>query len=130
VTPNSLPGRQAGELGTLNSLSGLPEFISESNNRLRLRVNSAENSFLVLSDTYFPGWKAYVDSKREKIYQANYAFRAIPLTAGRHEVEFVYDPLSFKLGTAVTLLGITGCIGIIWVTKRRGAKENKKECEA
>ena len=90
-------------------------------------MKAAENTFLVLSDTYFPGWKAYVDGKKAKIYRANYAFRAIPLTAGAHEVEFVYDPLSFKLGAAVTFLGIMGCIGMGWVTKRRGAKGKEKE---
>jgi len=132
VTPNAEPsilrsGATAEDGRTLNSFSGLPEFISESNNRLRLRVKAAENTFLVLSDTYFRGWKAYVDGKEVKIYRANYAFRAIPLIRGRHEVEFVYDPLSFKLGAAVTFLGIMGCIGMGWVTKRRRAKGEEKE---
>ena len=84
-------------------------FISESNNRLRLLVQATESTLLVLSDTYFPGWKAFVDGQETKIYRANYAFRAIPLGAGAHRVEFVYDPLSFKLGAGVTFLGIIGC---------------------
>jgi hypothetical protein len=86
------------------------EFISETNNRLQLFVKSTENSLLVLSDTYYPGWKAFVDGKRTKIYRADYTFRAIPLNAGTHRVEFIYDPMSFKLGAGVTLLGILGCI--------------------
>ncbi len=101
---------------------GLPqkvEFISESNNRLALQVGVAENSLLVLSDTYYPGWKAFVDGKETKIYRADYAFRAIPLNAGTHQVEFVYDPISFKLGAGVTLLGILGCIVFGWVGRRR-----------
>jgi hypothetical protein len=61
-----------------------------------------------LSDTYYPGWKAFVDGKRTKIYRANYTFRALPLSAGTHRVEFVYDPLSFKLGALFTILGIIG----------------------
>jgi uncharacterized membrane protein YfhO len=81
---------------------------------------AAQNAFLVLSDTYFPGWKAYVDGKEERIYRANYAFRAIPIRAGAHKVEFTYKPLSFKLGAVITLLGILGCVGIAFVTKRRG----------
>jgi hypothetical protein len=96
-------------------LSGLPlkvEFISETNNRLQLFVKSTENVLLVLSDTYYPGWKAFVDGNPKKIYQANYAFRAVPLNAGTHRVEFIYDPMSFKLGAGVTLLGILGCIAM------------------
>ena len=111
---------------TKGGWGGLVQFISESNNRLELRVDAEEKSFLVLSDTHFPGWKATVDGKKAKIYRANYAFRAIPLTPGRHEVEFVYDPLSFKLGVAVTFLGIMGCLGIGWVTKRRRVGGNEK----
>jgi len=95
------------------------EFISETNNRLQLFVKSTENVLLVLSDTYYPGWKAFVDGKPEKIYQANYAFRAIPLSAGAHRIKFVYDPASFKLGAGVTLLGILGCIGMGWVWRRK-----------
>jgi len=102
---------------------GLPkssvEFISETNNRLLLTVEAQEKAFLVLNDTYFPGWQAFVDGKRTKIYRADYTFRAIPLNTGTHRLEFVYDPMSFKLGAGVTLLGILGCIGMGWVARRK-----------
>jgi hypothetical protein len=101
---------------------GLPqkvEFISEKNNRLQLLVNSTENNLLILSDTYYPGWKAFVNGKETKIYRADYTFRGISLNAGTHQVEFVYDPISFKLGAVATFLGILGCIVFGWVTRRR-----------
>jgi len=102
-------------------LSGLPqkvEIISEKNNRLQLLVNSTEDNLLVLSDTYYPGWKAFVNGKETKIYRADYTFRGIPLNAGTHQVEFVYDPISFKLGAGATFLGILGCIVFGWVARR------------
>jgi hypothetical protein len=102
-------------------LSGLPqkvEIISESNNRLRLLVASAKDSLLVLNDTYYPGWKAFVDGEETKIYRADYTFRGISLNAGTHQVEFVYDPISFKLGAGATFLGILGCIVFGWVARR------------
>jgi hypothetical protein len=92
------------------------EFISETNNRLVVQATAEENSLLVLSDTYYPGWKAFMDGKRTKIYRADYTFRAIPLSAGTHRVEFVYDPLSFKLGGLFTILGIIGC-AVIYVLR-------------
>jgi hypothetical protein len=98
------------------------EFISESNNRLRLFVKAPETTFLVLNDSYSPGWKALVDGKKTKIYRADYTFRAIPLNAGTHRVEFVYDPLSFKLGAAVTLLGIIGCAVIYLIPRKPNTK--------
>ncbi len=59
--------------------------------------------FLVLSDTYYPGWKAYVDGREERIYQADYFLRAVFLSSGLHKVKFIFDPLSFKLGLWMTL---------------------------
>jgi hypothetical protein len=99
--------------GTKNKV----EFISENNNRLRLQVMAPENGLLVLSDTYYPGWKAFVDGKEAKVYRADYTFRAIPLNAGTHRVEFVYDPLSFKLGALFTFLGFIGCVIIASVPR-------------
>jgi uncharacterized membrane protein YfhO len=48
--------------------------------------------FLVLSDTYFPGWTAAVDGRETPIYRANYTFRAVALPAGAHTVTFSYRP--------------------------------------
>jgi len=95
------------------------QIMSEGNNRLGLQVSATENSLLVLSDSYYPGWKGFVDGKKTKIYRADYNFRAIPLDAGTHQVEFVYDPMSFKLGAGATLLGIFGCIGMGLAPRRR-----------
>jgi hypothetical protein len=106
----------------LPARQGLPqkvEIIYEKNNRLQLLVKSKEDNLLVLSDTYYPGWKAFVDGTPQKIYQADYAFRAVPLNPGTHRLEFVYDPMSFKLGVGVTLLGILGCIGMGWFARRK-----------
>ncbi|OGP95642.1 MAG: hypothetical protein A2157_09215 [Deltaproteobacteria bacterium RBG_16_47_11] len=119
-----------GGLGGLNvgePLSGLPQkvqIMSESNNRLVLQVEVAEDSLLVLSDTYYPGWKAFVDGKETRIYRADYAFRAISLNSGTHQVEFVYDPISFKLGAGVTILGILGCLGIGWVVRQKSSSRS------
>jgi hypothetical protein len=88
------------------------EFTSESNNKLSLLVKAKGDAFLVLSDTYFPGWRVFIDGRGGEIYQADYNFRAVPLGAGIHHVEFVYDPLSFKLGAIITFLGIMGCLVI------------------
>ena len=76
------------------------------NNSVRLSVNTDRPKILVLSETYYPGWKAYVDGQEKKILKANFAFRAVPLSAGQHEVEFIYDPWTFKIGLYITLATI------------------------
>jgi uncharacterized membrane protein YfhO len=88
-------------------------------------VEAKEDNLLVLSDTYYPGWKAYLDGNPVKIFRANYNFRAVSVPPGKHEVKFVYNPISVKLGVLVTSLGIIGILvtGLclrLKVTKRRG----------
>jgi hypothetical protein len=64
--------------------------------------------FLVLTDTYYPGWKVLVDVKIDNLLRADYIFRAVYLQPGNHTVEFIYSPFSFKLGIFMSLL--TGLI--------------------
>jgi len=85
--------------------------IKETNNRLLLRVKLDHDGVLVLTDSYFPGWRVLVNQKREKILRANYNFKAVALKAGINNIEFVYAPFSFKLGLLISLLGI---IFLIW----------------
>jgi hypothetical protein len=112
----SLPPVQEGGAGG----KGRVEMLSEGNNRLDLLVRSETDALLVVNDTHFPGWKAYVDGKEEKIYCADYIFRAVAVPAGTHRVAFVYHPLSFKIGAAMTLIGIGACVaGAVHFRSRR-----------
>lgn len=101
---------------------GLPpkaEFLSESNNKLSLRVEAETESMLVLSDTHYPGWKVFVNGKEEKILRANYNFRAVAVPKGSSRVEFIYAPFSFKLGAGLTVVGVMGCGMMVWFAKKR-----------
>ena len=87
------------------------EFVHYAPNKLILEVELEGEGVLVLSEQYYPGWHAYVDGRKVEILRANMIFRAIPLSEGRHRVELVYAPLSFKLGLGIsvaTALSIAG----------------------
>ncbi|UCD85142.1 MAG: YfhO family protein [Deltaproteobacteria bacterium] len=71
------------------------------------------NGFLILSDAYYPGWKVYVDGKEERIYRADYLLRAVPLSYGQHRVEFVFNPVSFKLGLWSSIITLFSLIGYL-----------------
>ena len=73
------------------------------NESIQLNVSLPLPKMLVLSETFYPGWKAYSDGRETKIYRANFAFRAVPLPAGIHRISMVYDPVSFRIGKAITL---------------------------
>jgi hypothetical protein len=77
---------------------------------------------LVLSDSYYPGWKAYVDGVESRILRADFAIRAVQLSAGTHTVHFVYDPLTFKVGAAISVLGVFAVVAMLaagWRRRRR-----------
>jgi hypothetical protein len=69
-----------------------------------------EPGWVVLADTYYPGWVATVDGEPAEIIPANHAFRAVAVRAGTHTVRFEYRPRSFAVGAVVTLLSL-----VVWV---------------
>ncbi|MBI5701644.1 YfhO family protein [Candidatus Saganbacteria bacterium] len=77
---------------------------------LKVRTSSKKPAYLLLSDTYYPGWKATVDGKEAEIKKARPIFRAVKIPAGEHIVRFYYDPFSLKLGALVSLIAISGLI--------------------
>jgi hypothetical protein len=89
-----------------------------SPDKISIETNSTGNNFLFLSDSYYPGWQAYVDGKETQIYRADFAFRAIVVPGGKHNVEFNYNPLSFNSGTLAAILGLLIIIMLAIVSKR------------
>ncbi len=89
---------------------------------VRIQVNASSPGFLVLTDTYYPGWNAYVDGKKAEILRADYAFRAVHLGPGTHAVEFKYQPLSFYAGALVSGLSLIALLAVALVAYRRKDK--------
>ncbi len=87
--------------------------IQYSINEVVIDVETEAPGVLVLADSYFPGWKAYIrpqgaGEKQETevpIFRADGNFRAVPIPAGQHTVRFKYTPMSFKLGLYVSFMG-------------------------
>jgi hypothetical protein len=79
--------------------------------QVKVDVETSSPGFLILGDTYFPGWKAFVDGKRVPVYRADYLFKAVAVERGNHRVVFLYQPLSFQIGLGLAV--ISGAI-ILW----------------
>jgi hypothetical protein len=81
--------------------------------RVIIEAHLGEPGYLVLTDAYYPGWHATLDGQPADILRADYYFRAVLLPEGEHRVEFVYDPLSLRLGvflSGVDLICLIGCL--------------------
>jgi uncharacterized membrane protein YfhO len=90
--------------------------VLENPNRILLRVKAISRGWLVLSDLWYPGWKATVDGEVVSIRRANGIFRAISVDSGEHLVEFVYQPVTFYIGVMVSLVGL---ILMVFVFRKR-----------
>ena len=90
------------------------KIIKYTPNEILIKTELDKTGFLFLSDTCYPGWKAYVDGRESKIYRANYMFRALALDKGKHNVKFSYDPLSFKIGAFISLITVLGLVVVGW----------------
>jgi len=81
-----------------------------------------QNALLVLGEKYYQGWRATVDGKAVTIYPVNHVLRGVYLTPGSHTVEFVFDPLSFKIGKYLTLASFVLFAAMLgreaWVRRR------------
>lgn len=98
----------------------------QSKVKVHLKINSG--GFLVLSDTYYPGWKAYIDNRPVKIYRANYLFRAVYIEKpGDYTIEFIYSPFSFRLGAVISVITLICCVwGIVWIRIKKSHQTGKK----
>jgi uncharacterized membrane protein YfhO len=94
--------------------------IDDEPERIRLEVTVERPGYLVLVDSWYPGWNASVDGKPTPIYRADVLFRAVPLTSGQHTVSFEYRPLSFLAGAMVSLVSLIVMAGIALAVMKHG----------
>ncbi|AOZ93304.1 YfhO family protein [Paenibacillus crassostreae] len=81
------------------------------------KVSSEGQAFVVFSESFFPGWNAYVDGKKTKVYKVNGLTQGIIVPAGEYNVEFRYQPLSLYIG--LLLFAVTILYVIILLRKKR-----------
>ncbi len=93
--------------------------------QVSLTVESARPGFVVLTDTFYPGWEATIDGQPAPIWPANLAFRAVAIPAGEHTVDFYYRPVSFRLGLGVSLASLLVVVGLGSLTLRNSYQRNQ-----
>ncbi len=78
------------------------DILSYTPQRVTLRAKASADGILVISDAYYPGWRAYLDKQEIEIHRANAVMRAIEIPKGEHEIEFYYRPTSIYLGAMIS----------------------------
>lgn len=94
-------------------VTGTAEIVDELPERLVIRTEADGDAYLILADTYDPGWSATVDGDPAPVRPAYVNFRAVPVPAGRHEVVFRYTPAGFRIGLTVSVVGLAVAIVLL-----------------
>jgi hypothetical protein len=98
------------------------------NTSLEIFTEADSPSFLVLSDVYYPGWKAAIDGNRTHVFQTDYVLRGVMVPAGRHAVQFEFRPRSFYLGAGISAgsLFLFFVITLIVIIRSRKQEGNRQ----
>lgn len=94
-------------------------------NALKYEVDSKNGGVVVFSEIYYPGWISYIDGKEVEHGRADYILRAMNVPAGKHQIEFKFDPKSLHTTetiayTALAILAL-GAIAVcfLWYRKQK-----------
>lgn len=91
---------------------GQARIVSYENTRVVVQASMPAAGYLVLADTYYPGWRAMIDGDPAPVQRADHALRAVWLPAGDHEIVFSYHPTGRTTGTIVTVLSVLAIAGL------------------
>ena len=108
----------------LDSLASI-KLVEHQPNYLRYKSNNAKDGFAVFSEVYYGnGWKTFINGKETTHIRVNYTLRGMPIPAGKHIIEFKFDPDVVKTGSTIALassilLGLLLLGGLFYEFKKR-----------
>ena len=127
VTEKALPGLAQGPArgpaGPGAAAGGSARLTHYGDERATVTATATAPSLVVLTDSYFRGWKATVDGRDAPIEHVDYLLRGVRVPAGTHRVEFRYAPSSFRVGWVLSLLGLVALAALLAVGLRARRRE-------
>jgi hypothetical protein len=93
------------------------EFTSQA---VTIQAEAGSPSLVVIAQSWYPGWKAAIDGRPVKLWRANYAFQAVEMPAGTHEVRLRYRDSVLTAGGILSGVGLLAAAGL-WLRARRRA---------
>jgi uncharacterized membrane protein YfhO len=78
---------------------------------MKYTSTNSNDGLAVFSEMYYKnGWNAYIDGKKVEHVQADYVLRALLIPAGKHRVEFKFEPQVVQTGSTITLVSSIGIV--------------------
>lgn len=114
IEPNSATVKKLDD-SNLSSLFLPLKAWRQNANQVAIDYSSPVPAFMVLTDTFYPGWHATVDGQPTEIFRANYLFRAVHVPSGTHKVRFEYWPFSLVAGLVLLCCAILAVFAVVLV---------------
>ncbi len=89
-----------------------------SAHRVKLETEAAEPALVVIAQSFYHNWRAYVAGRPAPLWRANHAFQALQVPAGRQEVILAYEDRAFYCGAVISLISAVAAVGI-WLRGRK-----------
>ncbi len=107
--------------GSAGKSEGKVEIKEYFSDRVKIITDSQSGGILTLADNYYPGWEAFIDETKTEIIKANYTLRAVNIPPGNHELIFKYQPVSFRVGLTISVIGLAGWLlaGLLIIIGKR-----------
>ncbi len=88
--------------GSISQTPSMAEIVNRTLNSMTVRVDSPDDGWLVIAESWDAGWTASLDGGPSPMLPGNYAFRTIRIPSGPHVIELVFRPVGFVLGSTIT----------------------------
>jgi hypothetical protein len=89
------------------------QIVRYENTRVSIRASLAAPGYVVLADSYAPGWEVRVDGKRAHLYRADVALRAVWVPAGTHEIDYTYHLPGLRAGAILSVVSLVVIIALV-----------------
>ncbi len=132
LSPSFDPGRtalllEAPEVEPVSSEGSSARIVSYGLNEIEIEANVARPCFLVLSELYYPDWRAEVDGRQATIYRADFLLRGLALSPGEHKVRFFYSSRSLNTGLILSVCAAVIIIGTLAPSLVRLLRRRRRE---
>ena len=117
------PGGEEAAAGSLKSEPA--RMVEYQNEKVTVEAEAKEPGWLLLLDSFYPGWKAEVDGHPVEIFRADGFFRAVKIPAGKHQIVFNYRPAILKKSVWISGIGFLIWLGLVVSTGTRGKRKVK-----
>lgn len=108
-------GKLAGIQHQPGASPGNVEVLEYTSGHIRLRVNANRPSLLVVSESWYPGWRAALDGQPVEIFRTIYLSQGVVVTKGSHTISMSFQSDALKLWAVLSLLGLLGTVGLgVW----------------